>query len=54
MNSQIPWAVEKIGERFLACRRLENVILFDFDPGQGATLSSKRVAFVRESFLFGQ
>jgi hypothetical protein len=33
VNDELAFAVEEIGERFLAAGGIENVVLFDFDPG---------------------
>jgi len=33
INDELAFAVEEIGESFLAAGGIENVVLFDLDPG---------------------
>ena len=54
INNELAFAVEEIGERFLAARGFENVIRFDFDPGQLAPLRGHSVTLARELLLAGQ
>ena len=52
VDDELAASGEKIGERFFTLRSIENVILVDFFPRQGATLAAEFVAQAREFFLF--
>ena len=47
-------AVEQVGESFLAARRIEDIVLFDFHPGKLAAFGGNRVSLARELLLFDQ
>jgi hypothetical protein len=44
----------KIGERFLAAGGIEDVVLFDFDPGEQAALRCDGVTLASELLFAGQ
>jgi hypothetical protein len=52
--NQLAFAVEKVRERHLPIRPVENVILFDLEPGKLAPFGGDSVALARELFLPGQ
>src|SRR5205807_9134453 len=54
IDEELALTAEQISERHLARRPLENVFLFDFDPGQLATLQVQFVAQFRELLFFNQ
>jgi hypothetical protein len=54
IDDELASPVEQVGERFLAARRIEDIVLFDFDPGKLAALGGNGVALARELLLFGQ
>lgn len=54
INDKLAFAVEKFGESFLAVGGIENVVLFDLDPGQLAPLRRDGITLARELLLAGQ
>src|SRR5262249_43799058 len=54
IDDQLAASVEEVGERFLAVRPLEDVLLVDLDPGQFAPLGAHPVAHPGKLFLVGQ
>src|SRR5207302_2382192 len=54
IDEKLALAAEQIAERHLARRPVEDVFLFDFDPGQFATLKVQVVAQFRELLFFQQ
>jgi hypothetical protein len=54
VNNQLAFAVEKIRERHLPVRPVENVIFYDFDSGKLPAFGSESVALARELLLPGQ
>ena len=51
INNQLAAVVEKIGERFLAVRSIEDVLLFHFNPWQLAAMATHFVAQPRQVLL---
>ena len=51
VDDQLAVFAEKLGQRFLAVRAIEHVILLDFLPGQLAALAAERVARARKCFF---
>ena len=54
IDEELALAAEQIGECHLAGQPVENVLLFDFDPRQLATLKVQFVAQFRELLFFHQ
>jgi hypothetical protein len=54
INDELALAVEEIGERFLAAGGIEDVVLFDFDPGEQAALRCDGVTLASELLFAGQ
>jgi hypothetical protein len=54
VNNQLALAVEKVRERHLPVRPVENVIFFDLDPRKLAPFGSESVALAREQLLLGE
>ena len=53
INDELAFAVEEVGQRFLAAGGVENVVLFDFDPRQPAPLRRDSIALASELFFAG-
>src|SRR5690349_3289530 len=51
LHDELAVAAEQIRERLFSLRRVERVILFDLDPGEGAALGGELVAQLRIFFL---
>src|SRR5258705_10359342 len=54
LDDQLAAPVEKVSERFLTLRAVENIVLFKLDPRQFAPLRAQLVAQSRELFLLRQ
>src|SRR5206468_11094519 len=54
IDNELTLAAEQIAERHIARRPVENVFLFNFDPGQLAALKVQLVAELRELLFFHQ
>src|SRR5262249_17796313 len=54
IDDQLTLAAEQFGKRLLALRRIENVVLLHFLPGQFAALAAERIASVGKRFFLGQ
>jgi hypothetical protein len=44
MDDELTASIEQVGERHLALGRVEDIVLLDLDPGQGAPLGAQAVA----------
>jgi hypothetical protein len=54
INNQLAAVVEKVGERFLAVRSVEDVLLFHFNPWQLSSMATHFVTQPRQLFFPGQ
>jgi hypothetical protein len=54
IDDELALAAEQVGERLLAARSVENIILFDFFPRQLAALLAQRVAGACKGLFFGE
>jgi hypothetical protein len=44
MDDELTASIEQVGERHLALGRVEDIVLLELDPGQGAPLGAQAVA----------
>src|SRR6476620_5571296 len=51
IDDQLAASVEEIAENLLPRRRVEDIVLFEFDPGQCAPLSAELIAGLGERLL---
>jgi hypothetical protein len=54
VDDELASPFEQVGESFIAARRIEDIVLFDFNPGKLAAFGGNRVALVRELLLLGE
>ena len=54
IDDQLAAAAEQVGQRLLAVRSVEHVILLDLDPWQFAALGAEPVARVRQFLFMGE
>src|SRR5580704_10477908 len=54
IDNELAFAIEEVGECFLATRGIENVVLLDLDPGKLAAFRSQSVTLARQLLLFGE
>jgi len=54
IDDELASAIEEVGETYLAARRIEDVILFNFHPGKLAAFGCDGVTLAGEFLLFGQ
>ncbi len=52
IDDELASPVEQVGEGFLAARRIEDIILLDFDPGKLAALGGKCISLACELLRF--
>jgi hypothetical protein len=54
IDYELASAIEEVGESFLAPVCIENIVLFDFDPGKLAAFDSESVALAGEPLFLGE
>src|SRR5258708_23704454 len=54
IDDELGFAAKEIGERLFSVGAIENVVLFDFDPGKFAALGAEGITLASEPLFGGQ